>query len=243
MSKLSIIIPCFHNEGSIPELAQELLDEEPNFPAGTQFEYIFVDDASSDNTWEHLKVLQIALAERVKTLRLRANVGSNNAVLAGLTVATGDCIAVMAADGQDPPQLLPKMYKHWQDGNKLVVAYRETLKTSFMNKLIGNTFHLIMGLLSGTNPPLNGFDMVLFDKSLVKRLEAEMVRNVNLFYCLLWLYKKAPRIPYTKRTRRHGHSMWTFSKKVNYLRKSIAAFLPMGGYASMAKKYVIAESF
>lgn len=244
MSKLSIIIPCYHNEGSIPELAQELLDEETNFPTGTQFEYILVDDASADNTWEHLKVLQIALPKRVKVLKLQSNVGSNNAVLAGLTVVTGDCIAVMAADGQDPPQLLPEMYKHWQAGNKLIIAYRETLKTSLLNKLIGNAFHFIMGLLSETKPPLNGFDMVLFDKSLVKRLEADIVRNVNLFYCLLWLFPKAPRIPYTKRTRKHGHSMWTFNKKVNYLQKSIAAFLPGGGYASMAQpKYVIAESF
>lgn len=244
MGKLSIIIPCFCNEGNIPDLGKELLEEEKNFPKGTEIEYILVDDVSEDNTLYELLDFKSLNPGRVKVLKLAENVGSNDAVLAGLSVATGDCIAVMAADGQDPPHLLPVMYGHWQKGNKYVIAYREVLHTGFKNKTISNIFHLTMMAITKTIAPLNGFDMVIFDKELAIKLENEKIKNANLFYCLLQMERKPIKIPFAKRVRTHGHSMWTFSKKFRFLKGSISSFLPFASRVKSKKiRYTISEFF
>ncbi len=244
MSRLSIIIPCFCNEGNIRDLGQELLDEEKNYPRGTELEYILVDDASEDNTLQELLAFKALHPYRIKVLRLAENVGSNDAVMAGLSITTGDCMAVMAADGQDPPNMLPPMFSHWQKGHKYVIAYRKVLKVSPFNKMLSNIFHVTMMTITLTKAPLNGFDMVIFDRELATRLENEKVKNANLFYCLLQMKRDAIKIPFTKRERKHGHSMWTWSKKFRFLNSSVSSFIPFADLIkSKELRYTIAESF
>src|SRR5690349_18098947 len=97
MPKLSVIIPCYFNELNIPVTAQELIANEKLFPGDVTFEYVMVDDGSKDNTLGALKKFREQYPSRVKIIRLSGNFGSYNAVLAGMTHATGDCNVVIAA--------------------------------------------------------------------------------------------------------------------------------------------------
>ena len=141
MPKLSIIIPCYFNEENIPVTAQKLLVNESLFPAEVSFEYVFVDDGSGDNTWAQLNSFKMSQPpEKVKLIKLSGNFGSYNAILAGMKYSTGDCNVIIAADLQDPPELMVKMYEHWKNGLKLVIANRTDRKDPFFSKLFAKTF-------------------------------------------------------------------------------------------------------
>ena len=119
MPKLSIIMSCYFNGPNIPVTTKRLIDNEKNFPTDTEIEYILIDDGSKDDTFEQLCIFQKAYPDKVKVIKLAANVGSYNALLAGMANATGDCCSIVSADLQDPPELIPEMLKHWKNGYKL----------------------------------------------------------------------------------------------------------------------------
>ncbi|GAC1376520.1 MAG: hypothetical protein NVSMB30_21970 [Hymenobacter sp.] len=125
MPKLSVIVPCFFNEENIPVTTRELVANEANFPAGVAFEYIFVNDGSGDDTLGALRRAQHQYPGRLRVVDLAGNVGSYNAIVAGMAHATGDCLCVITADLQDPPELMAQMYQHWQQGFKLVIGNRQ----------------------------------------------------------------------------------------------------------------------
>lgn len=235
MSKLSIIIPCYFNEGSIAELGVELLAEEANYPPNTQVEYVFVDDHSGDGTLAELKKLKVQMPGRITIIELTANLGSYKAMVAALESTTGNYIAIMAADQQDPPAILPQLFAQCLGGNKLAIAYREKLEGTWSAKLFTRTFHFIMGLFTSTQTPVNGFDVVLFDRSLLDNIKGNTLAEVNLFYYLLSREKRPYKLPYTKRKRPHGNSMWTLSKKMKHLFKSLFYFFPIPLYRLLGK--------
>jgi len=119
MTKLSVIVPCYYNEGNIPVTSKELIANENLFPEEVNFEYVMVDDGSKDGTYQSLLRFKDEYPDKVKVVKLVSNVGSYNAIVAGMEVATGDCNVVITADLQDPPSLMVKMYEHWKKGQKL----------------------------------------------------------------------------------------------------------------------------
>ncbi|MFM6397317.1 MAG: glycosyltransferase, partial [Planktothrix sp.] len=84
MSKITIITPCYYNEKNLPVTFPVLLENEKNFPAGTEIEYIFIDDGSKDNTFGELQKIQASHPSKVKVLKLSRNFGANNASYAGI---------------------------------------------------------------------------------------------------------------------------------------------------------------
>ena len=139
MPKLSIIIPCYFNEDNIPVTTAELLNNESLLPPDVNVEYVMVDDGSKDKTYDALLAFQQKIPSRVKVVKLAGNVGSYNAILAGLHYATGDCNVILTADLQDPPDLIPKMYEYWLKGIKFVIANRTDREESWSQKLFSNT--------------------------------------------------------------------------------------------------------
>lgn len=224
MPKISIIIPCYYNEGNIPVTSQQLIENESLFERDTSFEYILVDDGSKDRTWEKLLIFKSNYPDKVKLVKLAKNTGSFNAILAGLHVATGDTNVVLAADLQDPPELIPMMYTHWKNGFKLIIANRQDREESITQKIFANTFHFLMKKLALKNVPQGGFDLVMFDE----KLRAEIVKidekNSNILYLLCWLGYEYINIPYTRRKREIGKSRWTVSKKIKMFIDSFIAF-------------------
>ena len=109
MDKISIIVPCFNEEKTLPLFYEELTKTIHTFE-NTEFEFLFINDGSSDNTLETIKQL-LKEDSRVKYLSFSRNFGKEAAIFAGLEHATGDFITIMDADLQDPPALLKEMYE------------------------------------------------------------------------------------------------------------------------------------
>ncbi len=224
MAKISIIIPCYFNEDNIPVTSKELIENESAFPEGTEFEYVLVDDGSKDNTYQTLLNFKDKYPEKVKVIKLAGNVGSYNAFLAGLHYATGDCNVLLTADLQDPPELIPKMFKYWTDGFKFVIANREDREEGFFQRMFSNTYHNLIRKYALKNIPKGGFDLVLFDKELREHVIEIDEKNTNQVYLLSWLDYDYVNIPYTRRKRDIGTSRWTLQKKVKLFIDTFVSF-------------------
>lgn len=224
MPKLSVIIPCYYNEANIPVTVGELVANEANFPAGVAFEYVFVNDGSGDDTLGALRRAQQAHPGRVRVVDLAGNVGSYNAIVAGLAHATGDCLAVITADLQDPPALMAQMYAHWQQGFKLVVGNRQEREETGFGQTLARLFHWLMKHLALRNIPDGGFDYMLCDRQVATEVIKLHERNSNIFYLMIWLGFAYVSLPYTRRRRTIGRSRWTLSKKITLLIDSLVSF-------------------
>ncbi len=224
MSKLSVIVPCYFNEDNIPVTVRELVANEANFPADVSFEYVLVNDGSGDDTIGALQRAQAAYPGKIRIVDLAANVGSYNAIVAGMAHATGDCQAVITADMQDPPELMVQMYAYWQKGFKLVIGNRQDRGETGPSRWFAQLFHWLMKHLALKNIPDGGFDFVFFDRQVSQQVVALQERNSNVFYLMVWLGFPYVNIPYVRRKREIGRSRWTLSKKIKLLIDSLLAF-------------------
>ena len=222
------------------------------FPSDVTFEYVMVDDASGDNTMRELLAFQAAYPDRVRVVALAANVGSYNAMVAGMEHATGDCNALIMADMQDPPELILQMYEYWQKGFKLVIGNRQDREETGFQRWFAMTFHFLMKKIALRNIPDGGFDFVFFDRRVREEVLKLKERNSNVLYLMVWLGFPYVNIPYTRRLRELGKSRWTLSKKVKLFIDSILAFsfapvraisvagLALGAIAIIYGLYIIA---
>ena len=121
MSKLSIVIPVYFNEDTLMDLYQDL--KEKILPKLEEYELVFVDDGSGDRSWQVMNEIK-TLDESVHLVKLSRNFGEHAALLAGLTVSTGDCAITKQADLQEDSSLILEMYESWKKGNKVVLAIR-----------------------------------------------------------------------------------------------------------------------
>ncbi len=224
MPKISIIIPCYFNEENIPFTSKELIENEKNFDSDMLFEYVMVDDGSKDQTYAALLKFKAQYPDKVTLVKLAGNVGSYNAILAGMHHATGDCNVILAADLQDPPEMIPKMVEYWKKGIKFVVANRENREEGLAQKLFSNTYHRLIKKYALKNVPPGGFDLVLFDKQLREDVIKINERNTNQIYLLSWLNYDFVNIPYTRRKREIGKSRWTLQKKIKLFIDSFVSF-------------------
>ena len=252
MPKLSVIIPCYFNEDNIPITSQKLIVAEQLFPADVTFEYVMVDDGSKDQTMAALLAFQRQYPSKVRVVQLAGNVGSYNAIVAGIAHATGDCLAVTGADLQDPPELMVEMYTYWQQGFRLVVGNRQDREETGLSQTLAKVFHWLMKKIALRNIPDGGFDFVFFDRQVATEVLKMHERNSNVFYLMVWLGFAYVNIPYVRRKREIGKSRWTISKKVKLLIDSLLAFssvpiraisvtgLSLGAIALLYGLYVIA---
>jgi polyisoprenyl-phosphate glycosyltransferase len=224
MTKISIIIPCYFNGENIPITKTRLIQNEALFENDVTFEYVMVDDGSKDNTVEELIKFKNENPGKVKIVKLAGNVGSYNAILAGMKYATGDCCVVIAADLQDPPELMVKMYAHWKNGIKLVVGNRADREESILQKVFSNSYHALIQKFALKNIPKGGFDYVFFDKQLKDEVVKINEKNTNTLYLLAWLNYEMVCIPYTRLKREVGKSRWTLKKKIKLFIDSFISF-------------------
>lgn len=224
MAKISIVIPCYFNENNVPVTTARLIDNEKRFPKDVEFEYVMVDDGSKDKTLERLKEFKSQYPSKVKVIKLTGNFGSYNAIYAGVLHASGECIVVISADLQDPPELIVKMYEHWQKGIKVVLANRAKRDDGLLSMLFSNWYHNIIRKYALPSLPSGGFDFCLFDQQVQGHLLENMETNTNsLFLILLFKYEFVT-IPYERSKREIGKSRWTKGKKIRLLIDSFFSF-------------------
>lgn len=224
MSFISIAVPVYHNANSLPLLLaefQNLASRNPN----DQFEFIFVDDGSTDNSFDVLVTL--AQSEpRMSVLKLSRNFGSNAAIMAGLSEAKGDAVAAIAADLQDPPELLDQMLQTWRNGHKVVLAARRQREDPGLVSFTSDIFYKLFRRFAIKTMPQRGFDFFLIDRSVCDLITGIQESNAYLMGLILWLGFSPQLIYYDRRVRekRYGRSMWTFTKRIKYFIDSFVAF-------------------
>ncbi len=209
----SIVVPVYFNALNIPHLFPRLKNLQSLVPQA-QFEYIFVDDGSKDESLEVLqKIKSQNQSENIIIVKLSRNFGSFNAISAGLMEAKGDCVGIIAADLQDPPELFKDMFVYWQKGKKVVMGCRKTRQDTFMSKLLASLFYKALRLFALPQMPEGGFDFVLIDRKVVDVVNKIQEKNGSTMALIAWLGFDNERIYYDRLAREHGKSMWTWSKK------------------------------
>ena len=213
MKKISIVIPCYFNEENIFETYQVILNE-VFIRKDVEFELVFVDDGSMDQTLSELKKVK-ELDSRIKIVKLSKNFGEFRAIVAGMSVATGDAVVVISADLQDPPELIPEMITEWLNGNKVVIATRKDREETWLKKALANTYYFFLRKLVIKDYPKFGFDFFMIDRQVVDILTKMGEKNSTIYVQLIWTGFTPKIIEYVRRDREKGKSMWSYAKRIN----------------------------
>jgi dolichol-phosphate mannosyltransferase len=224
VKKVSVVVPVYHSAKSLPEL-MERLAALAGRNAEYQFEFVFVDDGSTDDSFQVLKEL-LSKDERVRIVKLSRNFGSNPAIIAGLAAASGDAVAAIAADLQDSPELIDDMLAHWRDGAKVVLAVRQGRDDPGLVSLLSSVFYRLFRRFAIASMPPGGFDFFLLDRQVCDLISQFGETNTYVMGLILWLGFKPVELPYLRGPRlpRYGRSMWSTSNKIKYFIDSFAAF-------------------
>jgi len=221
--KASVVVPVYFNEENLPETIPALLALGSRL-TDVSLELVFVDDGSGDRSLEILHEYQRRYPRIIKVVKLTKNFGSMSAIQAGLSVATGDCVGIIAADLQDPPELLIEMIEHWKKGSKAVLSVRHGREDSFWERLFAWGFYALIRRWAFKDYPAGGFDVCVIDRQLVDQLNAIHEKNSNIMSLIFWLGYRPVLIPYVRRRRTKGKSRWTLTKKIKLFVDSLAAF-------------------
>ena len=163
---------------------------------------------------------------RVRAIRLAKNTGSHMASICGLSHARGHCAAIMAADLQDPPEVLPVLLKKWLAGAQVVWAVRarrEGEKASTIG--LSRLYHMLMRHVVGlTDMPPTGADFFLLDRQVLDAFLEFKESNVSILALISWMGFRQETITYDKQARLHGRSGWTLKKKLKLFVDSVTSF-------------------
>lgn len=224
MALVSIVVPVYHNATSLPELLARFERLAASNPSD-RFEFVFVDDGSRDHSFAVLRALQ-QTDGRVRVIKLSRNFGSNAALLAGLDVARGEVVAAIAADLQDPPELIGEMLAQWRQGRKIVLAARQSRDDPLLTRLLASVFYFLFRRLAIASMPRQGFDFFLIDRQVCDLIKGIQESNAYLMGMILWLGFEPAILYYHRQQReqRFGKSMWSLAKKFKYFIDAFVAF-------------------
>lgn len=224
MSFISIVVPVYNNAASLPELLARFQDLAARRPEH-RFEFVFVDDGSTDDSCRVIEAM-VDQEPRATLVKLARNFGSSAALLAGLEQASGDAVAAIAADLQDPPELIGPLLDRWQQGCKVVLAARATRDDPWLTTVLADAFYALFRRFAIPTMPRHGFDFFLIDRQVRDLVIGIQENNAYLMGLILWLGFAPEIIHYHRRQReaRFGRSMWTLAKKLKYFVDAFVGF-------------------
>jgi len=221
--KISILIPCYNESASLPLLYDELMQVVHN-QSDYAWEILFVNDGSKDNTIEIIKQLR-AKDERICYVDLSRNFGKEKAMLAGFDYVTGDCMIIMDADLQHPPDAIPKMLEEWENGYDDVYGKRVSRgKESWLRKTFSLLFYTLLQKLTRVEVLQNVGDFRLLDRSCINVLKQlrEQERYTKGMFSWIGFAKKE--VEFETQDRIAGQSSWNYKQLVNLAIEGITSF-------------------
>lgn len=236
---LSLIVPVYRNEASIPDLVDELARISTALVG--KFEAVLVVDGSPDRSLELLTEALPRAPFRSQLVALSRNFGSFAAIAAGLARARGDTLAVMTADLQEPPELILELEAMLRSGSyDVVVGVRSRRHDTLLTKVTSSLFWSLYRALVQREVPSGGVDVFGCTAGFRDHLVALGERNTSLVGLVFWLGFRRGEARYERRPRRHGASAWTLGRRFRYLLDSTFAFsdlpvrlLSLAGVAGM----------
>jgi polyisoprenyl-phosphate glycosyltransferase len=220
---LTLVIPVYRNEGSIPALLDSV--EYLHQSLEGDMETLFVIDGSPDRCYE---LLREALPHRPfcsSLIMLSRNFGSFAAIRTGFEYGRGERFAVMAADLQEPPELVLDMDNALRDGTvDVVVGVRDSREDPLLSRIPAQIFWGFYRHYVVPEIPPGGVDVFGCNRQFRDTLLQLNESHSSLIAQIFWLGYRRKCIPYVRQARKHGKSAWTFGKKISYLMDSIFAF-------------------
>ena len=220
---VSVLVPCYNEEKSLPLLYQELvilMDRHPEY----LWEVLFINDGSRDCTMEIIRDLR-RQDRRICYVNLSRNFGKENAMLAGFDYVRGDCMIIIDADLQDPPSLIPQMLTYWEQGYQDVFARRINRgHESWMRRKMSLCFYRILDAVSNLGAQQNVGDFRLLDRQCINALRR--MREVERYTkgMFFWIGFKKKEILFDRADRVMGSSKWGFWKLLNLAIDGIVSF-------------------
>lgn len=223
MKKITILVPAYNEEESLPflyERVSKIMDDMKNY----EFELLFVNDGSKDNTLKIIKELR-EKDNRISYVDFSRNFGKEIAMLAGFDYMKGDCTIIMDADLQDPPELIPEMIKYWEEGYDDVYAKRKSRKgETFLKKFTSKMYYKVLQSVTRVPIQKDTGDFRLLDKRCVNALKKmrEIDRNSKSMFS--WIGYNKKEILYDRDARVAGKTKWNYIKLIDLAIDGITSF-------------------
>ena len=223
MKKISIIVPAYNEEESLPFLYErltKLIDSIDNY----EFEVLFINDGSKDKTLEIIKHLR-KKDKRFCYVTLSRNFGKEIAMIAGMDYAKGDAVIFIDADLQDPPELIPELIKYWEEGYDDVYAKRKSRDgETFLKKFTSKMYYTVLQKLTRIEIQKDTGDFRLLDRRCVnalKKLRESQRCSKSMFS---WIGYKKKEVLFSRDARVAGRTKWNYKRLVDLAIDGITSF-------------------
>jgi glycosyltransferase involved in cell wall biosynthesis len=226
--ELSVVIPVFNEAENIAAIYARLLKVMKSIfkedSSLNDFEFIFINDGSTDNSFEIIKTLA-AQNQSIGYINFSRNFGHQVAVSAGLDYARGKAIVIIDSDLQDPPELIVDLYNKWKTGYEVVYAQRIARQGEGWFKLVtAKIFYKIIGKITSISIPVDTGDFRLIDKKIVGVLRNMPEKDKFLRGQIAWAGFRQIGVPYERDPRHGGETGYTFRKMLGLALDGITAF-------------------
>lgn len=219
---LSIVIPLHNEEGNLPHLHQRLVLVLQSLT--NDYEIVYVNDGSRDATLSMVKALAVQ-DTRVRYISFSRNFGHQMAIMSGIEHAHGQAVVVMDGDLQDPPELIPELWKKYNEGFKVVYAQRRSREgETWLKKWTAKTFYRILKKTTQIKIPLDTGDFRLIDRKVIDYLKQMPERHKFLRGQIAWIGFKQAAVFYDRESRFTGKTNFSFSKMFQFALDGITAF-------------------
>jgi len=204
-TKISVVVPCYNEEAVLEKLFERV--ERAAEGWRDDYEVVLIDDGSTDTTWSMLLSFH-RRNPRWRAVRLARNFGHQTALRAGLHAVSGDLIAVLDADLQDPPEVLPRFFEKWIEGYDVIYGVRQQRKEGPLKRWSYYIFYRLLGFLSETRIPADAGDFSVMDRRVVEILKTMHERQPFIRALRSWVGFQQTSIPYARSQRAAGKSKY-----------------------------------
>jgi polyisoprenyl-phosphate glycosyltransferase len=219
---LSVVAPCFNEEGVLHELYRRI--SQVLNGSGESWELVLVNDGSRDRTPEIMRELH-AQDERIKVVDFARNFGHQIAVTAGMDYARGDAVVLIDADLQDPPELILEMLAKWREGFEVVYAIRAERKgETWFKEFTAKMFYRIIYKITDIDIPMDTGDFRLMDRKVVNALKTMHEKHRFMRGMSVWVGFRQTGVKYVRAERYAGETKYPLKKMLKFAMDGITSF-------------------
>lgn len=218
----SVILPCYNEADSLVELSDRLVNVFSTY--GKEYELIFIDDGSTDHTFEILEQIKIKYGERIRVLRLSRNFGHHFAITAGLDKCLGNTAVIMDTDLQMMPEEIPKLINRLNEGYDIVYGFWENRNDAFSKKMLSKLFVKTINRMTRLPVPLNSYIFRAINRKCINSLKELREQSRFITGLSSWIGFRQTGVSVSLGKRKYGSPKYNFFKSLELGLRTIAAF-------------------
>ena len=219
---ISVVLPIFNEAENIYELHKRLNKVLRN-DLNLRYELIFIDDGSSDNSWNLIESLANK-DKNIKGIHFSRNFGHHIALTAGLKISSGDAVITMDSDLQDQPEEIPKLIKKYEEGYDVVSAIRQKRRFRYFKNISSKLFTWVINILAATSIPINTSNFRIMSHQVVESFKSFKERERFFNGLISYLGYSQVGVPVEHGTRYKGETKYSIRKMIGLAITSITSF-------------------